>query len=161
MAEVRKRNYFSIAVARFPEMHPDSKSQEDDIRYLKEKIDAGADVIITQLFFDNQYFYRYLDLVRKAGIKIPVIPGLLPILSVKQVRRFTELCKSHIPPAVQEKLSRYENDDDAARAYGIELATQQSHDLLKQGVSGLHFYALNQSHSVEAVLQNLNLSFHS
>ncbi len=157
VTEARKRNYFSIAVAGFPEMHPDSKSQDDDIRYLKEKIDAGADVIITQLFFDNRYFYRYLDLVRKAGIKIPVIPGLLPILSVKQVRRFTELCKSKIPPTVKTKLSRYENDDDAARAYGIELATQQCRDLLKQGVSGLHFYALNQSHSVESVLKNLSL----
>ncbi len=155
--EAKKRNYFSIAVAGFPETHPDSKSQVDDIRYLKEKVDAGADVIITQLFFDDQYFYRYLDLVRKAGIKVPVIPGLLPILSVKQVRRFTELCKSKIPPAVETKLSKYENDDAAARAYGIELATQQCRDLLTHGVPGLHFYALNLSHSVESVLKNLNL----
>lgn len=155
--EARKRGYFSIAVAGFPEMHPDSKGCEDDIRHLKEKVDAGADVIVTQLFFDNDYFYRYVELVRKAGIKTPVIPGLLPILSVKQVRRFTELCKASIPPHVQSRLSKYENDDDGARAYGIELTTGQSRDLLRRGVPGIHFYALNQSHSVESVLKNLNL----
>ena len=154
--EAKRRN-FSIAVAGFPEWHPDSRNREDDVRFLKQKVDAGADVIITQLFFDNEYFYTFVDFVRKAGIKIPVIPGLLPILSVKQVRRFTELCKSKIPPKIQSRLSKYEEDDEGARAFGIELATDQCHDLLHHGVPGLHFYALNQSHSVESVLKNLNL----
>ena len=153
--EAKKSNYFSIAVAGFPELHPDSKNRKEDITFLKKKVDAGADIIITQLFFDNNYFYEYLDCVRKAGIKIPVIPGILPILSAPQVRRFTALCKSKIPPHVEKELSRYENDAAGATAYGIELATVQCKDLIKRGFPGLHFYCLNRSHSVKSVLRNL------
>ncbi len=153
--EAKRMNYFSIAVAGFPETHPDSPNRESDIKYLKEKVEAGAAVIITQLFFDNRYFYEYLELIRKAGIKIPVIPGILPILSVQQVRRFTALCKSKIPPHVESELQKFENDPQGARRFGIELATKQCKDLLKNGVPGLHFYSLNKSHSVEAVLGNL------
>jgi len=123
-------------------------------------VDAGADVIITQLFFDNEYFYGYMDYVRKAGIKVPVIPGLLPILSVAQVQRFTALCKSKVPNGVQAELSKYEGNDEGARAYGIELTTRQCEGLVRFGVPGLHFYCLNQSRSVEAVLQNLKLKEH-
>lgn len=155
--EAKARKYFSIAVAGFPEIHPDSPDRETDIRYLKEKVEAGADVIITQLFFDNDYFYEYVDHVRRARIRVPIIPGILPILSVGQVRRFTALCKAKIPDSVQKELSKYENDDDSARAYGIELATRQCEGLFRHGVPGIHFYALNQSQSVEAVLENLNL----
>ncbi|MBI4388509.1 MAG: methylenetetrahydrofolate reductase [NAD(P)H] [Candidatus Omnitrophica bacterium] len=153
--EVKRMNYFSIAVAGFPEKHPDSQNRESDIKYLKEKVEAGADVIITQLFFDNRYFYEYLDQVRKARIKVPVIPGILPILSAQQVRRFTALCKSKIPLEVEAALGKFENDPEGARKYGIELAMKQCQDLLKNGVKGLHFYSLNKAHSVEAVLQNL------
>lgn len=155
--EARERN-FSVAVAGFPEMHPDSKNRKSDIEYLKQKVDAGADAVITQLFFDNQFFYEYLDLVRKAGIKVPVIPGILPILSVQQVMRFTALCKSSIPPQVQSELLKYENDPEGAAQFGIELATRQCAGLLQNKVSGLHFYCLNKSRSVERVLENLKLS---
>ena len=152
--EAKKMNFFSIAVAGFPEKHPDSPNRKSDIDYLKKKVDAGAAAIITQIFFDNRYFYEYLDFVRKAGIKVPVIPGILPILSVPQVKRFTVLCKSKIPPSVESELNRYENDPEGATAYGIELATKQCEDL-KKNVKGLHFYCLNRSHSVKSVLRNL------
>lgn len=158
LVRVAKKRKFSVAVAGFPEMHPDSPNRESDIRYLKEKVDAGADVIITQLFFDNQHFFEYLEHVRKAGISIPVIPGLLPILSVSQVQRFTTLSKSKIPPHVQNELEKHRDDDKAATQYGIELTTHQCEGLMKAGVPGLHFYALNKSYSVQTVLKNLGLA---
>ncbi|MDP3980873.1 MAG: methylenetetrahydrofolate reductase [NAD(P)H] [Chlamydiota bacterium] len=155
--ETKKRSFFSIAVAGFPEMHPDSPDASTDIQYLKEKVDAGADIIITQLFFDNQYYFRYLDKVRKAGIQIPVIPGILPIISVAQVRRFTQMCHATIPKEVEEQLQRFENNDEAATAYGIELSTSQCRELIQSGVPGIHFYSLNRSHSAESVLKHLAL----
>jgi len=155
VSEAKRMDYFSIAVAGFPELHPDSSTRKKDIEYLKRKVDAGADAIITQLFFDNDYFYEYWEAVRKAGIKVPVIPGILPILSVSQVKRFTALCKSKIPPEVDHELRRCENDQEAAAAYGIQLATEQCKDLIKSGVPGLHFYCLNRSHSIKSVLQNI------
>lgn len=155
--EAKSTNYFSIAVAGFPESHPDSPSRESDIRYLKEKVDAGADVIITQLFYDNHYFFEYLDFVKKAGINVPVIPGILPILSAQQVRRFTALCKSKIPVEVDREIQKYENDPESCTQYGIELATRQCEGLIRAGVPGLHFYCLNRSKSVKSVLGQLRL----
>ncbi len=155
--EAKRMNCFSIAVAGFPEMHPDSQNRKNDIDYLKKKVDAGADVVITQLFFDNRYFYEYADLVRKAGVRVPIIPGILPILSVPQVRRFTALCKSKIPPHVETELAKYENNPEGAAQYGIELAAKQCEDLIRNGSAGLHFYCLNKSRSVEQVLANLGL----
>ncbi len=154
--EAKSMNWFSIAVAGFPEVHPDAQSRESDIRYLKEKVEAGANVVITQLFFDNRFFYEYLELVRKAGVKVPVIPGVLPILSVSQVRRFTALCKSTIPPDVDRQLQKYEEDGESATQFGIDLATRQCEDLIRNGVPGIHFYSLNRSRSVAAVLENLS-----
>lgn len=155
--EAKKENYFSIAVAGFPEMHPDSKNRDYDIQHLRQKVDAGADVIITQLFFDNHYFFEYLEYVRKAGINVPVIPGILPILSAQQVRRFTALCKSKIPPDVERELRKYENDAESCAKYGIELASRQCEGLIRAGVPGLHFYCLNRSKSVKTVLEQLKL----
>lgn len=155
--EARQDPWFSIAVTGFPEVHPEAKDRAADIAYLKRKVEAGGCVIITQLFFDNAFFFDYLAHVRKAGISVPVIPGILPILSVPQVRRFTALCGSSIPPAVETQLVKYETDDAAAAQYGIELATQLCAGLLKSGVPGLHFYALNRGHSVQAIMRHLNL----
>ncbi|MBI3333081.1 MAG: methylenetetrahydrofolate reductase, partial [Candidatus Omnitrophica bacterium] len=123
-----------------------------------KKVEAGGCVVITQLFFDNAYFHEFMEHVRKAGITAPVVPGILPILSAGQVRRFAELCKATIPPAVGEELAKVENDDEGAAQYGIELASRMCEGLLKSGVPGLHFYALNRAHSVEAILKNLRLA---
>lgn len=158
VTEAHQRNFFTIAVAGFPERHPDSPTLASDLHYLKKKVDAGACVIISQLFLDNAYFYAYHDAVRKAGISVPIIPGILPILSAAQVRRFTQLCKATIPPQVDSILHKYEQDDHAVLQYGIELATQQCEGLLQFGCPGLHFYSLNRSRSVEAVLKNLRLT---
>lgn len=156
--EARRDPWFAVAVSGFPEVHQEAKDRAADIAYLKDKMDAGGCVILTQLFFDNAYFFEFLEQVRRAGITVPVVPGILPILSVAQARRFTTLCGSTIPPAVAQELAKYEQDDEGAVRYGIELATRQCEGLLKTGVPGLHFYALNRARSVEAVLQNLRLA---
>jgi methylenetetrahydrofolate reductase (NADPH) len=152
-----EHDWFSIAVAGFPETHPRAASRESDLGYLRQKVDAGADVIITQLFFDNEDYYRYVDDVRKAGIEVPVVPGLMPILSAAQCRRFTSVCGSKIPPRLDELLTKVQDDDEAAVQMGIEYTTEQCQGLLDFGVPGLHFYALNRSRSIAAIHENLNL----
>lgn len=148
---------FSVAVAGFPEVHPRAVSREADLRFLKEKVDAGADAVITQLFFDNQDFYRFSDDLRRLGVTVPIIPGILPLQSAPQVRRFTSLCCSKIPAQLEKELVKVENDDNAAVELGIEYATRQCEELIKFGVPGLHFYTLNKSHSVLAIHKNLSL----
>src|SRR5688572_23898681 len=144
-------DFFSIAVAGFPEVHPRAESREADLKYLKEKVEAGADVVITQLFFDNRDFYRYVEDVKRLGVRVPVVPGILPILSVPQVRRFTSLCGAKIPRRLTELLEKVENDDDGAVQLGIDYATEQCAGLLASGVPGIHFYSLNKSRSVKSV----------
>ena len=148
---------FSVAVAGFPEVHPRAESRESDLRYLKEKVDAGADIIITQLFFDNEDYYRYVEDCRALGITVPIVPGMLPIRSSAQCRRFTSLCGAKIPPRLDELLTKYEDDDAAALEMGIEYCTEQCRGLLDFGVPGFHFYSLNRAHSVTAIHENLNL----
>ncbi len=148
---------FSIAVAGFPEVHPRAKSRASDLRYLKEKVEAGAVAIITQLFFDNDDYYRYVEDVRKLGVLVPIVPGVLPILSGPQVRRFTSLCCAKIPASLERELVKVESNDEAAIQLGIDYATRQCEGLIKFGVPGLHFYSLNKSYSVRAVCKNLDL----
>jgi len=148
---------FSVAVAGFPEVHPRAASRESDLKFLKEKVDAGAVAVITQLFFDNQDYYRFVEDLRKLGVHVPIVPGVLPILSASQVRRFTALCSAKIPPALEALLAMVENDDDSAVEMGIEYASRQCEELIRFGVPGLHFYSLNKSYSVVAICQNLGL----
>jgi methylenetetrahydrofolate reductase (NADPH) len=155
--EAVKFGGFSIAVAGFPEVHPRAESRASDLGYLKEKVDAGAAAIITQLFFDNDDYYRYVEDVRRLGVLVPIVPGILPILSASQVRRFTSLCCAKVPATLERELVKVENDDQAAVQLGIDYATRQCEGLIKFGVPGLHFYSLNKSCSVGAVCKNLNL----
>lgn len=145
----------SVAVAGFPEVHPRAVSRESDLKFVKEKVDAGAVAIITQLFFDNEDYYRFVVDLRKLGVNVPIVPGVLPILSAAQIRRFTALCCAKIPGALEAKLVKVESDDDAAVEMGIEYASRQCEDLIKFGAPGLHFYSLNKSHSVAAICKNL------
>jgi methylenetetrahydrofolate reductase (NADPH) len=148
---------FSVAVAGFPEIHPRATSREADLRFLKEKIEVGAAAIITQLFFDNDDYFRFVDDLRKLGVTVPIVPGVLPILSAPQVRRFTALCCSKIPPRLERELVKVESDDEAAVEMGIEYASRQCEHLIQFGVPGLHFYSLNKSYSVQAICKNLGL----
>jgi methylenetetrahydrofolate reductase (NADPH) len=155
--EAKTLGGFSIAVAGFPEVHPRAESRASDLRFLKEKVDAGAVAVITQLFFDNEDFYRFAEDLRNLGVTVPIVPGILPVLSAPQVRRFTTLCCSKIPPRLESELAKVENDDDAAVEVGIEYATEQCEDLIQYGVPGIHFYSLNKSHSLQAICKNLGL----
>ena len=148
---------FSVAVAGFPEVHPRAVSRAADLKYMRDKIDAGAVAIITQLFFDNDDYYRYVEDVRKLGITVPIVPGVLPILSAPQVRRFTGLCCAKIPAPLERELAKVENDDDAAVKLGIEYASRQCEALIKFGAPGIHFYSLNKSLSLRAICKNLCL----
>lgn len=148
---------FSVAVAGFPEVHPRALSRQSDLKFLKEKVDAGAGAIITQLFFDNDDYYRFVEDLRRLGVGVPVIPGILPILSAPQVRRFTALCGSKIPPRLEQELAKVESDDAAATELGIDYATRQCEGLFKFGVQGLHFYSLNKSYSLLSICRNLGL----
>jgi methylenetetrahydrofolate reductase (NADPH) len=148
---------FSIGVAGFPEVHPRAASRDSDLQFLKQKVDAGAVAVITQLFFDNDDYYRFVDALQKLGVTVPIVPGVLPILSAPQVRRFTALCCSKIPPKLERELAKVENDDAAAVELGIEYATRQCEELIKFGIAGIHFYSLNKSYSLSAIWKNLGL----
>jgi methylenetetrahydrofolate reductase (NADPH) len=157
---IRSAGDFSIGVAGFPEGHIANKNgKHADWRHLKEKADAGADFVLTQLFFDNADFFEFRDYVTKElGVKTTIVPGIISILSAAQIMRFTQLCGSKVPAALRARLDGLVNDDAAAMEFGIEYATRQCEELLRAGVPGLHFYTLNKAHSTVRVLKNLGLA---
>jgi methylenetetrahydrofolate reductase (NADPH) len=156
---IREFDHFSIGVAGFPEGHIACKAGKHvDWGYLKNKIDAGGDYVLTQLFFDNADFYEFRDHLRKLGVKIPIVPGIVSILNANQIKRFTAMCGARIPSALAAKLDTLADDEAAATEFGIEYATEQCRDLLKNGVPGIHFYTLNKSHATVRVLKNLGLA---
>jgi methylenetetrahydrofolate reductase (NADPH) len=149
--------WFSVAVAGFPEVHPRAVDRESDLRYLKQKVDAGADAIITQLFYDNEDFYRFAEDVRALGVEVPIVPGLMLIQSAAQCRRIASMCGSKIPRELEEMLVRVEGDNEAAMQLGVEHTTRQCQALLEYGVPGVHFYSLNKARPITAVWENLKL----
>lgn len=146
---------FGIGVAGHPEGHIECPDKEQDLQHLKEKVDAGGEFVITQIFFDNGYFYDFLERAQGIGINVPIIPGILPILNLAQGKRFAALAGATIPRNLARGLERLGDDEDEVRKLGIDYATQQSLDLLEQGVPGIHFYCLNRSASVKAIFKNL------
>ncbi len=157
---IRANFDFGLAAACYPEGHTESPDLATDIHYARQKVDMGADFLITQLFYDNRHFFDLLERAEQAGIKVPIIPGVLPILNTAQIRRFTALCGATIPPQLDAQLERYAEDDDAVRELGIEHATAQVRELWDAGAAGVHFYVLNRSYSVSRILANLNLPGH-
>jgi methylenetetrahydrofolate reductase (NADPH) len=157
---IRKQGDFCIGVAGFPEGHIACKEgKHRDWHYLKEKIEAGADFVVTQLFFDNADFYEFRDhMVQQYGTKVPLVPGIIPILSGAQIKRFTALCGARIPAALAAKLEALGEDDAAVGEFGIDYSTRQCEELLRQGAPGIHFYTLNKARSTVRVLQNLGLA---
>ncbi len=157
---IREAGNFSIGTAGFPEGHIANRiGKLDDWRHLREKVDAGADFVITQLFFDNSDYFEFRDhLAGKLGVQVPLVPGVIAILNAAQITRFTQLCGSKIPPTLRARLDELGNDDEAALRFGIEYATQQCEALLRAGAPGLHFYTLNKAHSTVQVLKNLGLA---
>lgn len=149
---------FSIGTAGFPEGHIACRDgKQVDWQRLKAKIDCGADFVITQLFFDNRDFFEFRDYLWKAGVTVPICPGVLPILSTAQLQRFTTMCGARIPDALRSDLEKIGDDDAAATEFGIEFASRQCSELLRAGAPGIHFYTLNKAHSTTRVLKNLRL----
>lgn len=148
---------FGIAVAGYPEKHIEAPSMEIDIANLKRKVEAGGDIIITQLFFDNKFFFNFVERARTAGITVPIIPGLMPILSVKQIKRITSMCGSSIPHELQLELESAADDDEKASEIGIRQCIRQAKDLLSHGVSGIHFYVLNKSTHIRKIIGALRV----
>lgn len=156
---IRTQGDLCIGVAGFPEGHIACKAgKHTDWAYLKQKIDAGADFVVTQLFFDNADYFEFRDHLTRLGVKVPLVPGIVPILSAGQIKRFTALCGARIPEPLAARLDELGNDDAAAAEFGIEYASRQCEDLLRQGAPGIHFYTLNKAHSTTRVLQNLGLA---
>jgi methylenetetrahydrofolate reductase (NADPH) len=157
---VREMGGFSTGVAGFPEGHVECRDgRHVDWERLRAKLDCGADFIVTQLFFDNRYFYEFRDyLTSKLGVQVPIIPGVISILSSAQIQKFTAMSGATIPPTLGQRVEQLKDDDEAVAAFGIEYATAQCADLLKNGVPGLHFYTLNKAHAATSVLRNLGLA---
>ena len=157
---IREQNGFNIGVAGFPEGHVSCKQGKlADWKHLREKIEAGANFVITQLFFDNADYFEFRDhLTSKLGVNVPLVPGVIAILSGPGIRKFTQLCGAKIPPALGARLDAFGADDAAAAEFGIEYATSQCAALLKADVPGLHFYTLNKAASTIRVLKNLGLA---
>jgi methylenetetrahydrofolate reductase (NADPH) len=150
---IRSLNDFCIGCAGYPEGHIECKSIEKDIDYLYKKIEAGAQFIITQLFFDNSHFYNFMNLIFKKGIKVPVICGIMPITSLNQIIKFTKICGATIPKELEKKL--HNKSDKYVFDIGIEYTIKQCIDLINNGFKRLHFYTLNNSKSVELILSNI------
>jgi methylenetetrahydrofolate reductase (NADPH) len=157
---IRSTNDLCIGVAGFPEGHIACKEGKlVDWQHLRKKIDAGADFVITQLFFDNADFYEFREhMTQKHAVKVPLVPGIIPILSSSQIKRFTALCGARIPAALAQKLEELGDDDAAVTEFGIEFATKQCDDLLRSGAPGIHFYTLNKAQPTIRILRNLGLS---
>jgi len=154
---IRSNTDLGILAAGYPEGHHECKSLEQDIINLKKKVDAGANVIITQLFYDNAAFLNFLEKINKAGIKVPVIPGILPMTSLAQIQKIASLCSAKIPDNLMQKLINYQDDSEAVKKIGIDYAIEQCRELIENNISGLHFYTLNKSFAVKSVLQELNI----
>jgi methylenetetrahydrofolate reductase (NADPH) len=157
---IKKLGGFSIGTAGFPEGHIACKEGKYvDWERLKNKIDCGADFVVTQLFFDNADFFEFRDhLVKKHGVKVPIFPGILPVQSASQTKRITTLCGAKIPPGMLAELEKHADNDEAAMQFGIDYATRQCAELLRAGVPGLHIYTLNKAHPTTEVLKNLKLA---
>jgi len=156
---IRQAGGFSIGVAGFPEGHiACQEGKHVDWQRLKNKIDHGADFVITQLFFSNRDYFEFRDFLTELGVTVPLVPGIIPILSTAQIKRFTSLCGAKLPAPLVAELEKRGDNDEAAAQYGIEYATRQCEELLGEGAPGIHFYTLNKTRSTTAILKNLRLA---
>lgn len=146
---------FCLGVAGYPEKHPEASSAATDLDNLKRKVESGADFVTTQLFFDNDHYYRFVDRCRSAGIQVPVVPGIMPVLSLKQIQRFTQMCGASLPDKLVKRLTAGGDYAEAVEAVGIDWALTQIRDLLAHGAPGYHLYILNRAKSAVALAAGL------
>jgi methylenetetrahydrofolate reductase (NADPH) len=156
---IRETGDFSVGVAGFPEGHIACKAgKAQDWKFLAAKVAAGADFVLTQLFFDNADYYEFRDHLARLGVTVPLVPGVIPIQSAPAIKKFTQMCGANIPAKLATRLDALGTDDAATAEFGIEYATEQCADLLKQGAPGVHFYTLNKAAPTLRVLKNLRLA---
>jgi methylenetetrahydrofolate reductase (NADPH) len=148
-------DYFQIHVAAYPEVHPQSASGIEDFKNFKRKVEAGADAVITQYFYNAEAYFYFLDTCEKNGIDIPVVPGIMPITQYAQLFRFSEMCGADIPRWMKKRLESYGDDRASIQAFGLDLVTNLCQRLLESGAPGLHFYTMNQAAPTLAILENL------
>jgi methylenetetrahydrofolate reductase (NADPH) len=154
-AFVRQNYDFCIAGACYPESHPEATSAEQDLLALKVKVDSGAEFLITQLFFDADAYFRFVERARQVGITVPIVAGIMPITNVAQIKRFTSLCGASIPGELLAELEQSENDPQKVREIGVRSAVELCTKLLQGGVPGIHFYTLNRSLATREILDAL------
>lgn len=151
-------DHFHIEVAAYPEFHPQALSAQKDIENFKHKIDVGADAGITQYFYNPDAYYRFIDSCEKMGMDVPIVPGIMPIVTCTQLCRFSDACGAEIPRWILKRLQEFGDDRKAIREFGIDVTTELCDHLLSNGAPGIHFYTMNQSTAVETIWNNLNLS---
>ena len=154
---IRSDHAFTVGAACFPETHIHATSPEDDLRFLKEKVDAGVDFLITQLFFDNELYYDFVARARAIGVTVPIVPGIWPITSYAQIARVTAMCGATMPEHVLAELQARRDDAEAVAEFGVSYATMQCADLLAHGAPGIHFCTMNRSPATRAILSALRL----
>lgn len=152
---IRQGFPFCIGAAGYPEGHLECPDKALDLKHLKSKVEAGSDFIVTQLFFDNRFYFDFVKKVRAIGIDVPVIPGIMPILNLNQIKRFTKMCGATFPADLISRLESVQDDPEAVRQLGIEHATAQCENLLLEGAPGIHFYTLNRSRATLSILECL------
>lgn len=152
---IKQETNLSIGVAGYPEGHIEAPDIYTDIENLKKKVDAGAEAIFTQLFFNNDKFFSYIQLVRDAGLEIPIIAGIMPIVNYHQITKMLSLAQISVPKVLQEKIEKYKDDEKSMTEFGIDFASYQSQQLIDAEVKGIHFYTLNRSYSTAQILENI------
>lgn len=155
IAFIRARYDFCVAAACYPEMHPEAADRASDLEYARKKVELGADLLITQMFFDNQDYFRFVEQARRVGIQVPIVPGVMPITNVSQIKRFTALCGATIPERLLARLESAGSEPEAVQRIGVEHATEQCRGLLAGGAPGIHFYTLNRSPATVRILDAL------
>ena len=155
VAFIKKRGGFRMAVAGYPETHPEAPSPESDMRNLRAKMDAGGDWVITQLFFDNQQYFKFVKKAREAGVTAPIVPGIMPVTGYQQLKRFAMMCGASIPVELMDRLDKVQQDPAAVVDIGIEWASKQCRELVDAGDPGIHFYTLNRTRSTTEILRRL------
>jgi methylenetetrahydrofolate reductase (NADPH) len=147
------RNYdFCVGAACYPEVHPEAESPESDLAHLREKVDAGAEFLISQLFFDNDVYADFMSRARAAGVEVPMLPGLMPITNYEQITRFVAMCGAKIPPKLQVEMESRRGELSAVEDLGVAYAAMQAVELLRRGAAGIHFYTLNRSPATRAIV---------
>lgn len=153
IGHIKRYNDFCLGVAVYPEGHIESESLEKDFEFMKQKIEIGANFAVTQMFFDNTYYYQFIDKMKKSNLNIPVLPGILPLTNIKKIKEFTSICRATIPKKIEESLMRFKDNLADMEKCGIDFTIGQCRDLKKNGVDFLHFFTLNKPHLITSILE--------